>query len=64
MVKDVFDTPPQGMIRTGKRGWIVPAQTPQLLKTNKIRKENEELKQRLSDLEELVNGLVSKKVKK
>jgi hypothetical protein len=63
MAKDVFDTLPQGMMRSGKKGWVVPAQTPQLARVNRVRQENVELKQRLIDLEELVSGLAGKKKK-
>lgn len=64
MAKDVFDTPPQGMARRGKKGWLAPAQTPQVIRTNKLKRENDELKERLAALEEAVAGLGSKKGKK
>jgi cell division protein FtsB len=64
MVKDVFDTPPQGMARRGKKGWLAPAQTPQVIRTNKLKQENDELKERLAALEEVVMGLSNKKSKK
>lgn len=63
MAKDVFDTPPQGMARRGKKGWLAPAQTPHVVKTNKLKQENDELKERLAALEEIVAGLATKKGK-
>lgn len=64
MAKDVFDTPPQGMARRGKKGWLAPAHTPHIVKTNKLKQENDELKDRLAALEEAVGNLVTKKGKK
>jgi len=66
-MKDSFDTLPQGTVRSQKRGRIKPAPNPVIsnLKTQtaSLSKENEELKQRLADLEEAVSSLVSKKKK-
>jgi len=64
MAKDVFDTPPMGMSRRGKRGWLKVDKTPQAIMANKIKQENAELKDRLTQLEELVAGLATKKGKK
>lgn len=63
MAKDVFDTPPQGMTRKGKKGWLSPVQTPQTVKSNKLKKENEDLRIRLAILEDAVLRL-TKKTKK
>ena len=57
--KDPLDTPPQGTTRT-KKGRIKPVQNPVL---SNLKRENVELKDRLSQLEELVGGLASKKKK-
>jgi hypothetical protein len=68
MAKDVFDTPPQGMVRSGKRGRIKPVNNPTLnnlrIKGSQLAQENNELKQRLVALEEAVLELVNKKGKK
>jgi uncharacterized protein YdcH (DUF465 family) len=58
--KDPLDTPPQGTVRT-KKGRIKPTQNPTLVN---LKKENVVLKDRLSQLEELVSGLTNKKGKK
>lgn len=64
MAKDVFDAPPMGMSRRGKKGWLKTDKTPQAIMANKIKQENAELRDRLVQLEELVAGLANKKVKK
>jgi hypothetical protein len=65
MAKDVFDTPPMGMSRRGKKGWLKVDKTPQAIMANKVKQENIELKERLTQLEELVTGLIpTKKGKK
>jgi hypothetical protein len=58
--KDPLDTPPQGTMRT-KRGRIKPVQNAVL---SNLKKENIELKDRLTQLEGLMGGLISKKNKK
>lgn len=58
--KDPLDTLPQGTIRT-KKGRIKPVQNPVL---SNLKRENIELKNRLSQLEEFVGGLSVKKGKK
>ena len=67
MAKDVFDTPPLGMMRS-KRGRVKPAANPVLnnlrQKSSQLAQENDELKERLAALEEAVLGLSSKKGKK
>ena len=64
MAKDVFDTPPVGMNRRGKKGWLKVDKTPQAIMANRVKQENIELKERLLALEELVGGLSTKKGKK
>jgi hypothetical protein len=67
MARDVFDTPPQGMVRS-KRGRVKPVANPVLnnlrQKSSQLAQENDELKQRLAALEETVLGITSKKGKK
>lgn len=67
MAKDVFDTPPQGMVRS-KRGRVKPVTNPTLnnlrQKSVQLAQENDELKERLLALEEAVLGLTNKKGKK
>lgn len=64
MAKDVFDTPPQGTVRS-KRGRVKPVANPVLnnlrQKSSQLAQENDELKQRLATLEEAVLDLVAKK---
>jgi len=64
MAKDVFDTPPLGMSRRGKKGWLKVDKTPQAIMANKVKQENIELKDRMAQLEELVAGLTSSKKSK
>lgn len=61
MAKDVFDTPPLGMSRRGKKGWLKVDKSPQVIIANKVKQENIELRDRLAQLEEIVAGLTSKK---
>lgn len=62
MKDNLYDTPPMGYTRVGtKKGWAVPAKTPQSGKLSKIRQENEELKDRLAQLEELVGSIIDNK---
>ena len=56
------DNPPQGMER-GKRGWLVPKPSSQLKRVSELKQENADLKQRLEQLEAMVEQLVSKKKK-
>jgi hypothetical protein len=59
MKDNLYDTPPPGYTRVGtKKGWAVPAKTPQSGKLAKIKQENEELKHRLTQLEELVKNII------
>jgi len=64
MAKDVFDTPPMGMSRRGKKGWLKVDKTPQAILANKVKQENVDLKDRLTQLEELVAELASSKKSK
>lgn len=64
MAKNVFDTPPIGMSRRGKKGWLKVDKTPQAIWANKVKQENDALKDRLAALEEAVGSLVVKKGKK
>lgn len=65
MKDNLYDNPPIGYTRAGtKKGWAVPAKTPQSGKLAKIKQENEELKDRLAQLEELVGSIIDKKGKK
>jgi hypothetical protein len=61
MAKDVFDTPPLGMSRRGKKGRLKVDKSPQAIIANKVKQENIELRDRLAQLEEIVAGLTSKK---
>ena len=61
MAKDVFDQVPQGMLRSSKRGRIKPAPNPVV---RNLKQENNDLKDRLTQLEELVTGIAAKKGKK
>ena len=67
MAKDVFDTPPQGMVRS-KRGRVKPVANPVLnnlrQKSSQLVQENDELKGRLAALEEAVLKLATQKGKK
>lgn len=58
-----FDTAPSGYQR-GKKGWIVPAQTPQAAATKRVQKENKELKETLALLMEKVDALSPSEGKK
>jgi hypothetical protein len=50
----MFDTTPQGYVRSTKKGWLVPARTPQKAKLDKLTQENAELKARLDAIEALL----------
>lgn len=58
-----FDTAPSGYQR-GKKGWIVPAQTPQAAIAKRVQKENKELKETLALLMEKVDALSPSEGKK
>jgi hypothetical protein len=58
-----FDTPPSGYAR-GKKGWIVPAQTPQMAVAKRLKEENKALKGSLAELEVKVNALIDSGNKK
>ena len=68
MAKDVFDTVPEGTMRSSKRGRIKPAPNPALsnvrIKSQQLASENADLKDRLAQLEDVVSLLVGKKAKK
>lgn len=54
---DFYNQPPQGFTR-GKDGWLRVSQTPQSVISRKLKKENELLKKRLSDIETIVQKLI------
>jgi cell division protein FtsB len=57
-----LNNPPLGYKRSGN-GWLSVASTPQKKQIKNLKSENEDLKARLDQLEEMVAGLVSKKKK-
>lgn len=59
MTKDVFDTPPMGFSRRGKRGWVKVDKTPQAILAIRASKENKELKNRLAELEAIVGEIIA-----
>lgn len=60
MAKDVFDQVPKGYMRGKNKGWLHPAPSPQSQGVQALQKENEDLKNRLQQLEEVVAKLVVK----
>jgi hypothetical protein len=53
---DFFNAPPPGFVRTGG-GWMQIAQTPQKRQLDKLRIENRELMDRLSQIESVLADL-------
>jgi len=52
-----FDTPPMGYTRDGtKRGWALPVRTPQTGVVNRLKKDNQELSDRLAKLEDMLQS--------
>lgn len=58
---NLFDSTPSGFVRSKSKGWLAPAPSPQKKVVEKLKQENADLKQRLEQLESMVEQLVSKK---
>ena len=63
MTTNLFDKPPSGYIRA-KKGWLIPAPSPQRKTVEKLKAENADLKSRMDELENMVLELTNKKSKK
>jgi hypothetical protein len=50
----MFTTTPHGYVSSDRKGWVVPARSPQKAKLDKLAKENAEMKARLEALEALL----------
>lgn len=64
-MKDVFDLVPQGTMRSNKKGRIKPVSNPEIRNLKVIGKqllsENQDLKERLAALEEIMTSTSKKK---